>query len=237
MRVSGNLDIVTSLDLTPEEAAQGCRKRVTVNGKSYDISIPAGSREGLALRINGRGKEDPATGARGNLLVRLHIRAAKAAEDHNKLKYTLAEMLHIRAEEVAGDFWGEKAEPDLGLLFAGAVTLHTKYAASGKKIQIGDQKIPIPQRCSDGKKLFTHRFFFLDYDLKKLKKTATRKEILEKCSDLDLYKYAHLDAGGPLIAGCVIGYIIAFLIAAALGVFFFLGYAVTDIIAIIEVDQ
>ncbi len=201
VRVSGDLDIVTSLDLTPEEAAQGCRKRVTVNGKSYDISIPAGSREGLALRINGRGKEDPATGARGNLLVRLHIRAAEAA----------------------GDFWGEKAEPDLGLLFAGAVTLHTKDAAYGKKIQIRNQKIQIPQGCSDGTMVGTHRFFFLDYDLKKLKKTAARKEILENCSDLDLYKYAHLHAGDPLTAGLVIGFIIVFLIAVALGVFFFLG--------------
>ena len=223
VRVSGDLDIVTSLALTPEEAMLGCRKRVTVNGKSYDITVHPFSREGLGLRINGRGKEDPATGARGNLIVRLHIREPKAAEDYTVERTPFGRIRHLNPAAAAGDFWGEKAEPDLGLLFAGAVTLHTKDAAYGKKIQIRGQKIQIPQGCSDGKKLGTHRFFFLDYDLKKLKKTATRKEILENCSDLDLYKYAHLHADDPLTAGLVIGFIIVFLLAVALGVIFLLG--------------
>ncbi|MBR6420578.1 MAG: protein kinase [Oscillospiraceae bacterium] len=171
VRVSGDLDIVTSLALTPEEAAQGCRKRVTVNGKSYDITVPAGSREGLALRINGRGKEDPATGARGNLLVRLHIRAAEAA----------------------ADFWGKKAEPGCAAQFVGAITVDEALKSGGKTYKYKKKKYKIPFDAQDGTAVDGLRFYFLPKNYALLADEQKWQKELDTCSEFALRKYAAWD--------------------------------------------
>ena len=76
----GNLDVARTLKITAAEAVAGCYKHViSVGGKPVNVKIPAGSKDGKIISVPGAGKQDPATGIRGSLIVTLRV--DKTAED------------------------------------------------------------------------------------------------------------------------------------------------------------
>ena len=106
----GPYDVHGVISVTAEELASGCVKRVVVSSmfggilmaaargaaassyttdptaKAVDITIPAGTKAGAVLRLNGAGRIDTATGARGNAYITVQL-----------------------ADGGSDDFWGDKA--------------------------------------------------------------------------------------------------------------------------------
>jgi curved DNA-binding protein len=63
------------LELSLEEAARGGRRRVTLaDGRSYEVNIPAGVRDGQRIRLAGEGDRGAASGPAGDLFLRVHLR-------------------------------------------------------------------------------------------------------------------------------------------------------------------
>lgn len=80
-----SLDVKVNLKLKKSEAASGCQKSVTIRGgRTVKVTVPAGSDKADTLRLPGLGLEDPATGAKGTLYVKLLME---------------------------NDFWGEDSDP------------------------------------------------------------------------------------------------------------------------------
>jgi len=62
-------DHEATLELTLEEAVRGGRRRITLaDGRSYEVSIPAGVRDGQRIRLAGEGDHG------GDLLLRVRLR-------------------------------------------------------------------------------------------------------------------------------------------------------------------
>lgn len=62
------------LELTLEEAAAGGRRHVTLgDGRSYDVEIPAGVRDGQRIRLAGEGSSGVGDGPSGDLFLRVRL--------------------------------------------------------------------------------------------------------------------------------------------------------------------
>jgi curved DNA-binding protein len=71
-------DIEAELPITIEEALHGGKRAITLgSGRSLQVTIPAGSRDGTALRLAGQGEPGVNGGAPGDLF--LHLRLAPHA--------------------------------------------------------------------------------------------------------------------------------------------------------------
>jgi len=79
------------------EAAKGAKKRVAIgDGKTLDITIPAGIEEGQILRLRGKGRPGQRGGSAGDAMVEVQIRPHKLFERkgrdiHVQLPVTLSE--------------------------------------------------------------------------------------------------------------------------------------------------
>ena len=74
IQVPGN-DVEAELPLTVEDLLRGGKRRITVNGgRSLDVQIPPGAREGVVMRLAGQGGPGVNGGPAGDLY--LHIRTA-----------------------------------------------------------------------------------------------------------------------------------------------------------------
>lgn len=63
------------LELTLEEAARGGRRSVTLgDGRSYEVSIPVGVRDGQRIRLAGEGGQGAGGGPSGDLFLRVRIK-------------------------------------------------------------------------------------------------------------------------------------------------------------------
>ncbi|UJA19948.1 DnaJ domain-containing protein [Thermoleophilia bacterium SCSIO 60948] len=68
-------DQEATLELTLEEAARGGSRKLTLgDGRSYDVRIPAGVRDGQLIRLAGEGTQGPGTGPAGDLLLRVRLK-------------------------------------------------------------------------------------------------------------------------------------------------------------------
>jgi DnaJ-class molecular chaperone len=66
-------DVRARLDIDLEEAIKGGKKRVAFSdGRTIDVSIPAGAQEGQTLRLKGQGS--PGRGGQGDALIELAIK-------------------------------------------------------------------------------------------------------------------------------------------------------------------
>jgi curved DNA-binding protein len=68
-------DLEAELELSLEEAAKGGHRWVRLaDGRSYEVSVPPGIRDGQRIRLAGEGAEGVGGGPRGDLLLRVRIR-------------------------------------------------------------------------------------------------------------------------------------------------------------------
>jgi curved DNA-binding protein len=68
-------DQEATLELTLEEAAAGGTRRMSLaDGRSYEVKIPAGVRDGQLIRLSGEGGEGVGGGPAGDLLLRVRIK-------------------------------------------------------------------------------------------------------------------------------------------------------------------
>jgi curved DNA-binding protein len=68
-------DQEATLELTLEEAAAGGTRRMSLaDGRSYEVKIPAGVRDGQLIRLAGEGGEGVGGGPAGDLLLRVRIK-------------------------------------------------------------------------------------------------------------------------------------------------------------------
>lgn len=65
-------DAETEITLTFDEALRGAAKEFTINGEPIRIQVPEGARDGMKIRVRGRGLAGPG-GARGDLYVRFNV--------------------------------------------------------------------------------------------------------------------------------------------------------------------
>lgn len=63
------------LELTVEEAYRGGKRQISLDGRNYGVTIPAGVIEGQRIRLAGEGGRGSGDGPRGDLYLRVHIKA------------------------------------------------------------------------------------------------------------------------------------------------------------------
>ncbi|MEA2255897.1 MAG: curved DNA-binding protein [Solirubrobacteraceae bacterium] len=66
-------DLEAVLELSLEEAAAGGRRRISIDGRDYEVDIPAGVRDGQRIRLAGQGGEGAGGGPTGDLYLRVRI--------------------------------------------------------------------------------------------------------------------------------------------------------------------
>jgi curved DNA-binding protein len=66
-------DVEAELPLTLEELLRGGRRSITVNGRTLEVDIPPGVREGTVLRLAGEGEPGVGGGSPGDLYLRVHV--------------------------------------------------------------------------------------------------------------------------------------------------------------------
>lgn len=69
-------DIGYRMEISFLEAVNGARKRVTMSdGKTLDITIPPGNRDGQMLRLKGKGMPGIGGGAAGDAMIEVHVKS------------------------------------------------------------------------------------------------------------------------------------------------------------------
>ncbi len=97
MRARG-ADVSYSLPVDFLDAARGAKKRVTVDGRTLDLTIPPGVRDRQTLRLKGQGMPGFDGGPPGDAYVEVHIQPhpffeRKDDDVHMELPVTLAEAV------------------------------------------------------------------------------------------------------------------------------------------------
>jgi curved DNA-binding protein len=68
-------DQEATLELSLEEAARGGKRKISLgDGRDYDVTIPAGVRDGQRIRLAGEGGAGAGGGPRGDLFLRVRVR-------------------------------------------------------------------------------------------------------------------------------------------------------------------
>ncbi len=97
MRARG-ADVSYTLPVDFIDAAKGAKKRVTVDGRTLDLTIPAGVRDRQTLRLKGQGMPGFEGGPPGDAYVEVHVQPhpffeRKDHDIHMELPVTLAEAV------------------------------------------------------------------------------------------------------------------------------------------------
>ena len=143
-------DVRYSLDISFEEAVLGAKKRVTMpDGKSLDIAIPPGQRDGQMLRLRGKGMPGHGGGAEGDALIEVHVAAHPVfRRDGNDIRSELAVGLH---EAVLG---AKIPVPTVG----GTVTMTIPAGSnSGDTLRLRGKGVPAAGRRAAGDQFVTLR--------------------------------------------------------------------------------
>jgi curved DNA-binding protein len=67
-------DQEAELELTVEEAYRGGKRQISLDGRNYQVNIPAGVLDGQRIRLAGEGGRGSGDGPAGDLYLRVHIK-------------------------------------------------------------------------------------------------------------------------------------------------------------------
>jgi curved DNA-binding protein len=67
-------DVEAELEISLEEAARGGRRRLSIDGRDIEVTIPPGVRDGQRLRLAGEGGAGASGGPSGDLFLRIRLR-------------------------------------------------------------------------------------------------------------------------------------------------------------------
>jgi curved DNA-binding protein len=82
-------DQEATLELTLEEAARGGKRKITLaDGRDYEVTIPAGVRDGQRIRLAGEGGAGAGGGPPGDLFLRVRVRPHPRFRVEGKDLYT-----------------------------------------------------------------------------------------------------------------------------------------------------
>lgn len=143
-------DVRYTLDISFQEAVLGAKKRVTMpDGKSLDIAIPPGQRDGQLLRLRGKGMPGLGGGAAGDALVEVHVASHRSfRREGNDIHSELPIGLH---EAVLG---AKVQVPTVG----GSVTMTIpKGSNSGDALRLRGKGVPGSGNRPAGDQLVTLR--------------------------------------------------------------------------------
>ncbi len=119
-------DLESAISVPFAQAVRGGEMRLTINGEPLTLRVPPGATEGVRLRIAGHGLPSPNGGARGDLMLTLHV------EPHPS-------------------FWMEGGDLHVHL----PVTISEAYRGAKIKMPApdGELTVKVPARTSSGAKL------------------------------------------------------------------------------------
>jgi curved DNA-binding protein len=128
-------DVEAELPVTVEELLRGGRRRITLDGgRSLDVQIPSGAREGTVLRVAGHGGPGLGGGPTGDLYLRLSVvphPRYRVAGDDLELDLALWPWQAVLGAEVRTE------TPD------GPVTLTVPAGTqSGRRLRLRDRGLP-----------------------------------------------------------------------------------------------
>ncbi|MCR6631584.1 MAG: J domain-containing protein [Magnetospirillum sp.] len=154
-------DVRAGLTVDFAEAALGAVKRVTIGGRTLDVTIPEGLKDGQTLRLKGRGEPGQGGGAAGDLLIDVAVAphrlfTRKGDDIHADIPVTLAEAV----------LGGRIAVPTLtgtvAMTVPAGANTGTVLRLKGKGIKGGDQyvtlKVALPERPDDELTAFIRRW-------------------------------------------------------------------------------
>lgn len=148
-----------SLDVSFLEAANGTKKRVTMpDGKTLDITIPPGQRDGQLLRLRGQGMPGLGGGGAGDAYVEIHVAPhrifrRRANDIHLDLPITVYEAVlgaKIRVPTIRS---AVTMTLPAGSNTGDTLRLKAKGLATGEGHMIGDQiitlRVMLPEEPND----------------------------------------------------------------------------------------
>jgi DnaJ-class molecular chaperone len=164
-------DVKYTMDTDFIDAALGAKKRVTMHdGRSLEIIIPKGLKDGVTLRLKGQGFEGQFGGEAGDALVEMHVHAHPVFKcDGNDIRIDFPVSLR---EAVMG---GKVEVPTIYGPVAVNVPRHANSGLTlrlkGKGINDGDQfvtlKVMLPKIIDREFEQFLARWAYADYDPRK----------------------------------------------------------------------
>jgi len=157
-------DVRYRMEVSFLEAANGARKRVTMpDGKTLDIAIPPGQRDGQVLRLRGKGNPGYGGAEAGDAYVEVQVAAHPVFERHgNDIHIELPVALHeavlgakVRAPTPSGDV---TVTIPPGSNSGDTLRLKGKGVAAGPGRAAGDElvtlRIVLPEKPDDQLKSF-----------------------------------------------------------------------------------
>ena len=128
-------DVEAEFPVTVEELLRGGRRRITLsNGRSIDVEIPAGAREGTVLRLAGQGGRGAGGAPPGDLYLHIHLapqQRYRVAGDDLEVDLSLWPWQAVLGAEVRFD------TPD------GAVKLKVPAGtSSGRRLRLRGRGLP-----------------------------------------------------------------------------------------------
>ncbi|MDJ0686300.1 MAG: DnaJ C-terminal domain-containing protein [Alphaproteobacteria bacterium] len=170
-------DVNYTISVSFEDAVRGGKRRLKLyDGSSVDVDIPAGTENGQALRLKGKGMPGMGGGAPGDALVDLQVEPHKHFERDGKdiflqLPITLAEAV-LGAKITVPTIHGsvavkvpEGANTGTSLRLTGKGVKPTKGAAGDQYVQL---KVMLPDKPDADLRAFVKKWSQdYDYDVRK----------------------------------------------------------------------
>lgn len=175
-------DVRYTLNIEFIEAAKGVKKKIRLpHGKSFEVSIPAGTKHGQVLRLRGLGDPSPYGGPRGDALIEVWVKddayfSVEGSNIHLRLPITLQEAV----------LGGTVTIPTL----SGKVNLKIPAGSNtGRKLRLKGKGMPI-KKDGQGDQIVTLRVMMPpepDAELTKFMEKWGNKNIYRVRDDLEKY--------------------------------------------------